>query len=139
VPFTGYNLWVYHQTFHALRDVLAPLVADDRIRVRPMQAPAPGRASVIEVCPASTLKAEGLYDPYKGKAPDRRAARQALVAALVYRFGLRFATPDLAERLVADPEGDALDAVVCAIATARALEVDDAALKAYHREGYVYV
>lgn len=142
VPFTGYNLRVHRQTFHALKDVLAPLVAEDRARVRPMQRPAPGRATVVEVCPASTLKRAGLYGSYKDKKNppvDRREARRTLVAALCERFGLRFADAALADRLVSDPEGDALDAVVCAIATERALHVDDAALGAYGREGYVYV
>ena len=40
---------------------------------------------------------------------------------------------------MADPEGDALDAVLAAVATARSLSVSDAALGDYHLEGYVYV
>lgn len=139
VPFTGYNLRVYRQTFYALRDVFAPLLREDRIRVRPMQAPAPGKATVIEICPASTLKAEGLYRSYKAATAGHEAARREILGAIAARFAVRFASEAPVERLVADTEGDALDAVISACATARALAVSDAELADYHLEGFVYV
>jgi hypothetical protein len=139
VPFTGYNLRVFRQTFHFLRDVAAPLLEADQVRVRPMQTPAPGRATLVEICPASTLKAEGLYRTYKGDSTAHTEARRAMLAAMASRFGVTFETPKLVERVVADPEGDALDAVLAAAATAKALTAPDGDLGAYHLEGYVYV
>jgi hypothetical protein len=139
VPFTGYNLRVFRQTFHFLRDVVAPLLEDDQVRVRPMQAPAPGRATLVEICPASTLKAEGLYRTYKAESAAHAEARRGMLSAVASRFGVTFETPQLVERVVADPEGDALDAVLAAVATAKALTAPDADLGDYHLEGYVYV
>lgn len=139
VPFTGYNLRVFRQTFHFLRDVVAPLLETDAVRVRPMQTPAPGRATLVEICPASTLKAEGLYRAYKADSTAHAEARRGMLAAVASGFGVTFETPALVERVVADPEGDALDAVLAAVATAKALSVSDADLGDYHLEGYVYV
>ncbi|MFN3431948.1 MAG: hypothetical protein ACK46X_18610, partial [Candidatus Sericytochromatia bacterium] len=122
-----------------LSDVVAPLLEADRVRVRPMQAPAPGRATLVEICPASTLKAEGLYRAYKAESAAHAAARRAMLDTVSWRFGVTFERPALVARVVADPEGDALDAVLAAVATARALTVPDADLGDYHLEGYVYV
>lgn len=56
-PFSPYNLWVYHQMYFGIRDVLASLVRDQLACVLPMQNTSPDKSWIVEVCPASTLKA----------------------------------------------------------------------------------
>ncbi len=55
-PFCVYNLRLFRQTYFGLRDLLAPLVRGRRVRVLPMQRAAAGIPSILEICPASTLK-----------------------------------------------------------------------------------
>ena len=75
-PFSSYNLRLYKQTYFGISSILSPLVLGDRARILPMQRRKAGKAVVLEICPASTLKASGLYRPYKGKSAVHRAARQ---------------------------------------------------------------
>jgi hypothetical protein len=141
-PFPATNLRICRQTFHGIRDLLAPLVRAARASVLPMQPALPDRAWLLEVCPAGTLKQRGLYIPYKGSAPARQDARARILAALE-ACGLRLAAPELRTTLLDDPGGDALDAVVAAV-TAAAVLLRPGALQPppdgpYLREGYVYL
>lgn len=117
-PYASYNWRLYRQTYHGLRDVLAPLVAGDRVCILPMQEPVGGRPWLLEVCPAVTLKRLGLYRPYKGRTAERRAARATILAGLAGQ-GVAVAA-ELWPALLGDAGGDALDAVVAALATWRA-------------------
>ena len=121
VPFSAYNLRLYRQTFEGIANVLHPLVTAGRVRAVPTQPPADGLAVLAETCPASLLKAEGLYGSYKGSAPALKAARKAIVAALETRGLLAPLTPGLRRLLIDDKGGDALDAAIAAIAAARAI------------------
>lgn len=101
-----------------------------------------GRPWLLEVCPASTLKQEGLYEPYKGKTAQHRAQRQHILAVLE-ESGLLHIESDLHDDLVADADADGLDSVVAAVVAARALpNVHDVtsvpATNEYAVEGYVY-
>ncbi len=138
-PFSPYNLRLYRQTYYGLRDVIAPLVRERSACVLPMQARRSGLASVIEICPASTLKQMNWYRPYKGRSIQHRAARLTLVRSL-QREGVQLATP-LKPILWADPEGDALDSVIAAWAAYRARpQLDQMPPDAvYQREGRVFV
>jgi hypothetical protein len=95
-PFSPYNLRLYRQTYFGLREVLYPLVRDRQAAVLPMQRPCRDKAWVLEICPASTLKREGLYPSVqgswstapRGEAPhpgayggERRALHRVRVAA----------------------------------------------------------
>jgi len=120
VPFSAYNIRLYRQTFHGIRDLLAPLVRRDAARILPMQTAWAGRPWLVETCPASTLKQAGLYLSYKGAGKERRAARRRIVAGLVRQGLLRPLRPALRALAVADEGGDALDAIIAAAATARA-------------------
>ena len=120
-PFCPYNLRIFRQTFHGIRDVLAPLVRDQLIAVPPAQPLIPGRAIVLESCPASTLKREGLYRPYKGKTVAHQAQRSRIVDWLRQSEQIRLDRADLLATLVDDPGGDALDSVIAAFATFRNL------------------
>ena len=122
VPFAAYNLRIYRQTFHGIRDFLAPLVRDHGARVVPMQRCSPRQLRIIETCPASTLKAARLYPSYKGKGAERHKARRAIVEGLT-AIGLLPDLPAEIERVAIDNSGgDALDSIIAACATARCLK-----------------
>lgn len=77
------------------------------------------RPWLVEICPAVTLAGEGLRVPYKGSEEPRRAARAGVLAGLAGRgvtVGETFR-----EAALEDAGGDALDAIVAAYATTRAL------------------
>jgi hypothetical protein len=136
-PFSPSNLRMFKQTFYGIRDLLAPLVRAGQACVLPMQSPAGRRPLLLEVCPASTLKSLGLYSPYKGKSPAR--ARAAVVDTLVASGVLRPCPPPVRERILADGRGDALDAVLAAVACARALDRPAFSFARDHLvEGYVF-
>ncbi len=140
-PFSPYNLRLYRQTYFGLREVIGPLVNDRAARVLPMQTGRSGRPRLIEICPASTLKRLAWYRPYKGTAIKHRQARAAILQSLS-REGVQLAG-QLKPIVLAEPEGDALDSVIAAWATYRALPLidrgEDRAKRIYRLEGYVYV
>jgi hypothetical protein len=136
-PFSPSNLRVFKQTYYGIRDLLAPLVRAGQARVLPMQAPDARRPLLLEVCPASTLKSLGLYRPYKDPASPK--TRAALLDALVAGGVLRPCPPAAQERIVGDGRGDALDAVLAAVACARALDRPAFSFTRDHLvEGYVF-
>jgi hypothetical protein len=116
-PLAPTNLRISRQTYYGIRDVLAPLAAEGKASILPMQAPEPGCVWIVEACPASALKAIGCYPPYKGRRPEHRAARARILAALQPR-GLVLDDATLVEVALADAEGDALDAMIAALIAA---------------------
>ncbi len=140
-PFSPYNLRLFRQTYFGIRDVLATLVRTDTARILPMQQPLDGKAWVLEICPASTLKKENLSMPYKGRAEGRRAARLMILEAIEEKLRLRVATSVIRSKIVSDIGGDALDAVIAALATFRVFRNTSAldASCSYDLEGRVYV
>jgi hypothetical protein len=118
-PFAPLNLRLYRQTFHGLRDLLAPLVQQGA-RVLPFHDPEPGRTWLLEVCPASLLKREKLYLSYKGKSPQQVINREEILREMTSRTGALIPEA-IAERAIANSEGDALDAILAALVTARVL------------------
>jgi hypothetical protein len=122
VPFSAYNLRIYRQTYHGVRDVLWPLVASDAAAILPMEPAVVGRPWVVETCPASTLKSLGLYFSYKGRSAAHLQARRRIIDGLVRRE-LLSPLPRSIRRTAAEADegGDALDSIVAAAATARAL------------------
>jgi hypothetical protein len=119
VPFAPYNLRIYRQTYHGIRDVLAPLLRGSAAIVLPMEAALPDRPWVIETCPASTLKHAGLYLSYKGRGTEAADARRAVIAGLVRRHWLASLSPALRRLAIDNSGGDALDSMIAAMATAR--------------------
>lgn len=140
-PFAPANLRLYRQTYHALADVLAPLVRVDAVRVLPMQAPAVGNPVLIEICPAITVRTLGRFGPYKGKTDGHHAQRTAMLKCLC-RCGLSLNPESLADAVLADTEGDALDSIVAAWTVWRLRhrlgERPAGDWQSYRREGYVY-
>jgi hypothetical protein len=141
-PFSPYNIRLYRQTYYGLCDVLHPLVQQNQARVLPMEQPAENKPWLLEICPASTLKQQGLYAPYKGNDHGRCSARQRIVRALEQNS---IVIPDrtLRAKILQDAGGDALDSVIAALAAFRALDhslsPDVEGEDAYALEGYVYV
>jgi hypothetical protein len=141
VPFAAYNLRIYRQTYHGIRDFLAPLVRQRRAVVLPMERPEGALPWVIETCPASTLKHAGLYPSYKGRSAAARAARAAIVRGLVRRNLVAPLEPAVRRLALDNAGGDALDSIIAAAATARAHLADrfaEGASPAESMEGRVY-
>ncbi len=136
-PFSPWNLRVYRQTFFGVRDLLAPLVRERRARVVPMQRPLADLPAVVEACPASTLKAAGLYVPYKGAAPSLARARRRIVNWIEAAARVDL-SPGARATNVADPGGDALDSVLAASAASRAASDLRAARPEHAIEGRIY-
>lgn len=142
VPFAAYNLRIYRQTYHGIRDFLAPLVRGAHAVVLPMQVADGDRPWVIETCPASTLKHADLYPSYKGASAAAREARRRIVRGLVQYGLLSPLSPSLQRLAIENTGGDALDSMIAAAAAGRAylagaftrpvLDADE------HLEGRVY-
>lgn len=119
VPFSAYNIRLYRQTHAGIGAVLAPLVASDAVRVMPFQSPVAGKPTLVEICPASTLKRLRLYRSYKLKGDTGTSARSAILAALAARGIVAPLADDIRQIVIADRGGDALDAVLAAVGAAR--------------------
>jgi nicotinamide-nucleotide amidase len=120
-PFSAINRRVVHQTWAGITHVLLPLIERDAARVMPMQEPREDAPILVEICPACTLKVEGLYSPYKGRGNEQRLWRRAILDALVARGALAKPAKDVEAAAIADIQGDALDAVIAAVGAHRAL------------------
>ncbi len=120
-PFSAYHKWLYRQTYYGIGQVLRPLLIEGRAAVLPFQPAARELPWVIEICPASTLKAEGLYVPYKGRQPERRGNRLDILRELTSRYLSRPLPAAAAQAVEENFGGDALDSVIAAVAAHRAL------------------
>lgn len=119
VPWCAYNLRLYRQTWAGIRHVLYPLIKEKQARVIPMQSEEPDKPLIAEICPASLLKREELYKPYKGNGQTLRASRQNIVRNLTRRGLLAPVRGRMRRTILDNRGGDALDAVLSAIAAAR--------------------
>lgn len=137
-PFAPLNLRLYRQTFHGIAHVLAPLLRGGALAL-PFEAPREDATWLIEICPASLLKAERLYFSYKGKSAAQQANRARILQEVTAKFDLQLA-PAMQSAAHDDAEGDALDAILAAVCAKRALEQDDwtARGKTEQLEGRVY-
>ncbi|AQL42005.1 hypothetical protein BV210_04410 [Halorientalis sp. IM1011] len=133
-----YGSHVWKQTFYGIRDVLAPLSRADAVAVRPMQDG--GEVSLCEVYPAATLASCDLpAAEYKDGGEPARDRRRTIVEGLEAETPLVFSQGVRAE-LIDDAGGDALDAVVAALATYRAREADFEPDRSWDStEGHIYV
>ena len=120
-PFSAINRRVVHQTWAGISLVLRPLLERDAARILPMQAPREGAPILVEICPACTLKIEGLYMPYKGRGVAHKAWRRSILDTLVARGTLAPPPKDIETTAIGDVQGDALDAIIAAVGAHRAL------------------
>ncbi len=147
-PFSPYNLWLYRQTYFGIRDLLRPLVHDGLVSVLRMQTKRPGKPWLLEICLASTLKHPpfdrmGLNSSYKGRREKHRVDRARILKIIEETGRLSVQGKTVRSAVLDDSGGDALDSVIAAFATFRAL-TRPAALSmrgnhAYALEGHVYV
>lgn len=119
-PFNAYNLRLYRQTWWGIAGVLRPLVAARAAIVRPQQKLVPDKPVLIEVCAACTLKSIDLYPSYKGREARQRQARKRILDGLIGRGALAAPTRRMRSLLLDNAGGDALDAVIGAIAAGQA-------------------
>jgi hypothetical protein len=140
-PFSPYNLRIFRQTYFGIRDVLAPLVRTDTACILPMQQALDGKAWVMEICPASTLKKQHVSIPYKGRTDNHKAARRRILESLEQKLQLRIAAYATRSKITDDIGGDALDSVIAALAAFKAFRNSFAldTSTPYDREGWVYV
>ncbi|SFR37893.1 DUF429 domain-containing protein [Halogeometricum limi] len=138
-----YHFFVKAQTFYGIRDVLRPLVAADATRVLPMQSATPEKPWALEAYPAATLDRLGAHrERYKTDDETGRRRRRANLDALASLDGVSLDSA-VRETALADADGDALDAVVAAVATWRHTR-DGAGLRpdtggsTWRREGHIY-
>jgi hypothetical protein len=131
-PFNSYNLRIHRQTWWGIVGLLQPFVVSGAGVIRPYQ-PMPRRPKpiVIEACPACAMKSIGFYPQYKGRDPSHRSERKAVFTRLIDGGYLEHPSQALTVRILDNTRGDALDAVIAAIITARAdlsvkLKGDDA-------------
>ncbi|MDB5358633.1 MAG: hypothetical protein JWN24_5086 [Phycisphaerales bacterium] len=147
-PFDCYHYRIIFQTFHGMRDVLGKLSGTKGTAILPFQyRRLPGATRVlVEACPSSTLKRLNLpHQNYKQAAggpltPKRRRTRSAIVAGLA---GLISIPAPLSRRIMRNPGGDALDAVIAAAGGLHAWTTADhpsiAGHARYPREGKLFV
>ena len=141
--FSPYNLRLYRQTFFGISLILNPLVIGDHARILPMQERVTGKPVALEICPASTLKAFGLYGPYKGRSKVHRMARQSILNRLPNSRPFAIKNEYVREKAIGDAGGDALDSIIAATAAFHALKAKfvprDSNKSFYAIEGYVFV
>jgi hypothetical protein len=138
-----YAQYVYKQTFHGIRDVLAPLARDPEVAVEPMQSGERGSDPTTRLCevyPAAALAGLDLpAEAYKASDGPARDRRRAIVDGLEAETPIEYAD-GIRGVLVDDAGGDAIDSVVAAIATHRARRADFEPDRPYDPvEGHIYV
>ncbi len=119
--FSPYHFFVKKQTYHGMVGVLRPLATAGVAWVLPFDtekaraAGSDSRPRLMETYPAAVLARLGLHDErYKGSGQSECQRREHNLA------GLRdhVTAPDsLADRISADADGDALDALAAAVGT----------------------
>ncbi|WP_407354929.1 hypothetical protein [Methanolobus sp. WCC5] len=139
-PFSVYNLWVYKQTYYGICDIVNPLVASGHICALPMQVPREDKPWLMEICPASTLKSEGLYMTYKGRSEKEKRTREHILEEILNKG---VSVPEhIQERIINNRDGDALDSFIAAYATFRSIATLDDIIgrlpDIYLREGYTF-
>jgi len=142
-PFSAYNLRLHRQTYFGIRDLIRPLVQNREACMLPMQRAVAGKPWLIEICPAATLKRERLYKPYKGKTDGRYRTRVAILETIERLGPVIIRQKDLRSVVLDDSNGDALDSILAAFATFRAVRnsicLTVGSNTVYALEGYVYV
>jgi len=142
--FSPYNRRVVSQTYYGIRGLLHPLLADGLASVPPVHGTAPQMPWLLEVCPVGALKDAMLCKPpYKGRTPDHYEAQQRILKTLENDGAVRVSSPALRDTILTNTPGDALDSVVAAVVTAKAVRAPERmAAKSgypYTVEGCIYV
>ena len=147
-PFDCYHYRIIYQTFHGMRDVLAPLLATKGIAILPFQYRRLSYAQrgIVEACPSSTLKRLGLpHQNYKQPqggplSANRLRTRRQIIAGLRQSVLI---SDGHARVIMRNSGGDALDAVIAALgAISGWKQADHRSIRRHPRyvlEGRLYV
>lgn len=119
-PFNSYNLRLYRQAWWGMAHLLHPLVTGKHAIVVPQMPVRTDKPLLMEVCAACSLKHLDCYPAYKGRMLLHRQARRRILDCLVDLKLLAAPKPALRRLLLDNIGGDALDAVIGAVAAARA-------------------
>lgn len=143
-PWSPYNLRLYRQTYYGMKYLLLPLVAKNKVSVIPMHMPAVNKPWILEVCPACTLKRLNLYPgPYKGDNAGFSRNRKNILDGLEKAGLVYIGSDELTYKIITEKNGDAIDSVVCAVATMRAVTTRSYASLSSNRiyavEGHIFV
>ncbi len=139
-PFCVYNLRLYRQTYFGIRDIIRPLVLSDAASILPMQFPRAGIPWLMEICPASALKKEGLYIPYKGKGTKEQTAREYILDH--YQRKALDLPAEIRDRALQNADGDALDSIIAAYSVFSVLHMlvrEKAICEPYINEGFTFM
>lgn len=141
-PLSPCNLYIYKQTYYGISKVLLPLIQDGSASILPFQKPVDDKPWVLEICPASTLRALGLNGrTYKGRDDSHRANRQLILEAAEGAGPIHIERADVRQAIIGNKGGDALDSVIAAMAVFKTLQKRSWTPRAeseYLIEGYVY-
>lgn len=143
-PWSPIFIQLHKQTYYGISNVLYSLTLKNSASIHPMQPLEESKPWVIEICPSSTLKFENLDCSYKKKgkkAKESENNRKFILQRLVENGLVTNISHEAVVLAVNDREGDALDSIIAATATYRALKknfsVPDHEL--YKLEGHIYV
>lgn len=115
-PMSPWNLRLFRQTYHGVR-LLARLANRQRVAVLPWNRPDDGEVRVVEICPAATLTIAGRRSQgYKGRRSSHASKRKELVKLVRSEWDVSISR-EVADVVVDDRGGDALDAVLAAVST----------------------
>ena len=147
-PFDCYHYRIIYQTFHGMRDVLAPIADHNATCVLPFQydkVDPRTKTVVVEACPSSTLKRLDLphrnYKQSGGKPPEEKhkLVRRVILKRLADLVEI---SPHRRGVLMNNSGGDALDAILAAVGSwqgfAGTSHHDIAKHDRYPLEGRVY-
>lgn len=116
-PYSPYNLRHYRQCFHTIANLLYPLAVTHQAYIWPLHQPTSYSQSaplILEVCPASWLKAKRLYQPYKGSSTEAKDQREWLLGMLSECFVLAINNEQYTS-ILQNKGGDALDSLLAAL------------------------
>lgn len=136
-PFSPYNLRMFRQTYYGICDLLYPLIKNNEVSVLPMQKSEAGKPRLLEICPASFLKREGINISYKGRPEEKYRARLKILEYMENEKGLRYELTSLRDTILENRGGDALDSLIAAYC---AFKYGSEISPAYEAgvEGYIY-
>jgi hypothetical protein len=141
-PFPPCNLRLFKQTYYGINNALRPLVMSELAKILPMEDQENSSPWVLEICPASTLKTEELYlKGYKKSGKEAERTRETILDTLIEKRFIREVSQNARTAALKSADGDALDSIIAAVATHRALKNNFRVPgnKLYKLEGYIYV
>ncbi len=141
VPFSPCNLRLYRQTYWGMGTVLRALWHIPQVAILPFRPFSWDAMNLVEICPASVLKHNGLYRPYKGTQAHHREGRKRILDWMVQTFPVTMPS-EIKERVWNQAGGDALDAMVALLPLLQLFRryhtIPPPAFTIAYQEGWIY-